>query len=65
MIKTMNILLINVYYEVEILNIQTSVNCTIDAAYTIYVSDTISFEDLMKQVHTDLDLLPNQQAFEP
>jgi hypothetical protein len=61
----MNILLINVYYEVEILNIQTSVNCTIDAAYTIYVSDTISFEDLMKQVHTDLDLLPNQQASEP
>jgi hypothetical protein len=44
----------------EILNTPIDVNYTTGAACTIYVSDTINFKDLRKQVRTNLDLLPSQ-----
>jgi hypothetical protein len=56
----MNALLITFCYGGEILNTSISVNYTIDAAYTISVSDNISFGDLRKHIHTGLGLLPSQ-----
>jgi hypothetical protein len=56
----MNVLLINVYYGGKILNTPTSVNYTNGATCTISISNNISFEDLRKQVHTNLSLPPSQ-----
>jgi hypothetical protein len=60
MIKTMNVLLINVYYEGKILNTPMSFKYIIGASCTIFVTNNINFEDLRERVHTFLGLHPNQ-----
>jgi hypothetical protein len=58
----MNTLLINIYYD-DILSTITDVNYIINLTCTIYIPININFGDLKKQVHTGLNMFPNQYKF--
>lgn len=51
-------ILINVFHGGQILNTPTGVNYDISAACTIPVNDWITLEELRRQIHTALNLLP-------
>jgi hypothetical protein len=53
-------LLINMYHRGKILNTSTAVGYDIYAAYIFSTDDTINFHNLRRQIHTGLELLPNQ-----
>jgi hypothetical protein len=54
------ILLISVYHRVQILNTSTGVSYNIRATYIFSADETINLCDLKRQIHTGLELLPNQ-----
>jgi hypothetical protein len=53
-------LLINVYHRGQILNTSTGTGHDIHAACTFSADETINLRDLKRQIHADLELLPNQ-----
>jgi hypothetical protein len=55
----MKILLINVYYEGQILNTSTGVGYDIRVACTFSADETINLCDLKRQIHAGLELLPS------
>jgi hypothetical protein len=58
--KNSTMLLINVYHEDTILNTLTSVGYNTYAACIFSVENTINLQDLRRQIHAVLDLLPSQ-----
>jgi hypothetical protein len=56
----MKIMLINMYHGGQILNTSTGVDYDIHVACTFSADETINLCDLKRQIHTSLELLPNQ-----
>jgi hypothetical protein len=53
-------LLINVYHGGQILNTSTGTGYDIHVACTFSADKTINLRNLKRQIHTGLELLPNQ-----
>jgi hypothetical protein len=53
-------LLINVYHGGQILNTSTGTGYDIHVVCTFSADETINLRDLKRQIHTGLELLPNQ-----